>query len=74
MVEVFNKSGYSRLGPKNASFDLGWSAFAGPVQTHRVDGDHRTMLFPPNASALANKVARICLNAGEKTSSEAEPS
>ena len=56
----------TEVHPKGASLDLGWSAFAGPVQTHRVDGDHRTMLFPPYGAALTDKVARICFNVGEK--------
>ncbi len=58
--------------PDGSSADLGWSAFPSVMQIHRVEGDHRTMLFPPQAAAFADKLARLCLGAGAKAPAEAE--
>ena len=44
--------------------DRGWSAFAGPVEVHRVGGDHDTMFLPPYGADLAGLFARVCLNGG----------
>ena len=47
--------------------DLGWSAFAGPVEVHRVGGDHNTMFLPPYGADLAGLFARACLDRAAST-------
>ena len=47
--------------------DRGWSAFAGPVEVHRVGGDHDTMFLPPYGADLAELFARTCLDRAVST-------
>lgn len=47
--------------PDAAPHDLGWSAQAGPVSVHEVDGGHLTMFWPPHSLSLAERFSRLGL-------------